>query len=170
VDHHQSLHIVCCQFEAKLTDLPRLPFCIPPPCQTHTYLATSPCVADPSSFTYIRDHTYDSRVSPPKPPKLLLEGSKAAEAAAAAMRAAAASGSNDGCGPYVQGPLWNKSAVIVTEEEEGDEEEGPHRLLARLNGGHLPWTSIKDGEKVCRLGVRVWGRVGAGGGGGAYMG
>lgn len=103
---------------------------------------------------------------PPKPPKLLLEGSKEAEAAAAAMRAAAASGSNDGCGPYVQGPLWSKSAVIVTEEEEGDEVEGPHRMLARLNGGHLPWTSIKDGEKVCGGWVCVCVCLGAPGGGG----
>lgn len=142
-----------------------------------------PFTADPRPFTYIRSNTYAPNVPLPKPPKLLLEGTAAATAAADRIRAAAAAGSSSGCGQWVHGgaPLWSKEAVIVKksevvgeEEEEEEEEEvvgsgaaaaagaarsAPHKLLARLNGGHLPYTYL--GGKKVREGV--WVGVGEGG-------
>jgi hypothetical protein len=119
--------------------------------------------ADKQTFRYIRNNTYAPNVPPPKPPKLLTAGTPAAKAAEAAILAAAAAGSKDGCGQFVpptwpNAPLWNAQHVIQTKQEAEDSEHGPHKLLARLNGGYLPYTLLtkKVGAKATK--VSCWPR------------
>lgn len=99
---------------------------------------------DPRPFTYKRVPGYADGVEQPKPPKLVVAGSRAAADAEKAIRANAASGSSSGCGPFLppehaNAPLWDKDSVICTREEVDDAEYGPHTLLARLNCGKLPY-------------------------------
>lgn len=135
-----------------------------------------PWTPDPRRFRYIRAFTYDEGVPRPQPPQLLVQDTPAAKAAEAELLAAAVAGSRSGCGPFVppqyrNAPLWDARRVIQTQQEAGDAENGPHQLLARLNGGVLPWTSlmrkgkggateVREASAPCRVGL-CWVGLGA---------